>query len=224
MYLNHDTRKVILDTGGGISFHAGQYLEVVDDEKRYPFSIASSSLDTSYIELHIRPTPNSPDSDAFEKLLDKSSSLTIDAPKGKCFFETAPETPLMLIAASTGVTQMKSIIEDLLPAGLKYPTYLYWGVVSEKDLYLKDLCEAWSADPNFHFVPVVSDPATSPEWQGKTGLVGQVALQDFESVKDFTVVVGGSPNMAYATLDMFTAKDLPASNMISDVFDYAPRA
>lgn len=223
-YLNHNTRRVILDAGGGVTFHAGQYLEVLDGDVRYPFSIASSSLDATRLELHVRPTPNSPDSDAFERLLDESSSLVIDIPKGKCFLEAAPEGPLLLIAASTGVTQMKSIIEQLLPGGLKYPTYLYWGVVSDEDLYLSELCQDWSLDPNFHFIPVVSEPKTSPNWRGKTGLVGEVALQDFTTVEDFTVVVGGSPNMVYATLDMFTARGLPESNMMSDVFDYAPRA
>ena len=222
--LNHDTRQVILDTGNRVSFHAGQYLEVIDGDKRYPFSIASAPLNGQQLELHVRPTPNSADSDAFEALLDNESHLKIETPKGKCFVDGAPNRPLMLIAASTGVTQMKSILEQLLADGLTHPTYLYWGVVSDQDLYLASLCETWSEDPNFHFVPVVSDPNSSPDWKGKTGLVGEVALQDFDSVADFLVIVGGSPNMVYATLDMFTAKGLPEANMMSDVFDYAPRS
>ncbi len=222
-HLNQDTRRVVLDTGNGISFLAGQYLEVVDGDKRYPFSIASSPLTTN-IELHVRPTPNSSDSSAFEKLLDTASSLMIDAPKGKCYLDAKPSQPLLLIAASTGVTQMKSIIETLLVDGLQQPVYLYWGVLSEQDLYLTGLCEKWSSDPNFHFVPVVSEPATSPRWKGKTGLVGKVALEDFDSIENLLVIVGGSPNMVYATLDMFTAAGLPESNMMSDVFEYAPRA
>lgn len=222
-YLNHDTRKVLLDTNETVNFRAGQYLEVVSGEKRYPFSIASAP--GKQLELHIRPTPNSADSDQFEALLDSSSELTIDLPKGKCFLDSAPNQPLLLIAAATGISQMKSIIEHLLRDRLPHPTYLYWGVVSDKDLYLAALCENWATqDSNFHFVPVVSEPADSPNWTGKTGLVGNAALEDFDELSNLRVIVGGSPNMVYATLDLFVARGLPESNMTSDVFDYAPRS
>jgi CDP-4-dehydro-6-deoxyglucose reductase len=221
-YLNHDTRKVLLDTGENVDFQAGQYLEVVSAEKRYPFSIASAP--GKQLELHIKPTPNSPDSERFEALLDNSVELTIDLPKGKCFIDSAPAQPLLMLAAATGISQMKSIIEHLLPRGLVHPTYLYWGVVSDKDLYLTSLCETWAAqDSNFHFVPVVSEPENSPNWTGKTGLVGHAALEDFSDISNLSVIVGGSPNMVYATLDLFVARGLPKSNMDSDVFDYAPR-
>lgn len=216
---------MLLDTGAKLDFHAGQYLEVVAKQKRYPFSIASAPGNHQQLELHVKPTPNSEDSDVFEALLDSSTTLTIDAPKGKCFIDTAPDKPMLLLAASTGVTQMKSIIEHLLEDGLSHPIYLYWGVVSDKDLYLTSLCESWSArDNNFHFVPVVSEPETSPDWKGKTGLVGNAALEDFSDLTNLSVIVGGSPNMVYATLDMFVARGLPEPNMMSDVFDYAPRA
>ena len=221
-YLNHDTRKVLLDTDENVNFCAGQYLEVVSGERHYPFSIASAP--GKQIELHVRPTPNSPDSDTFEALLDNSSELTIDWPKGKCFVDSAPDQPLLMLAAATGITQMKSIIEHLLPQRLHHPTYLYWGVVSDKDLYLAALCEEWTQqDSNFHFVPVVSEPKNSPNWTGKVGLVGNAALEDLSDISNLSVIVGGSPNMVYATLDLFVAQGLPESSMASDVFDYAPR-
>ena len=223
-YLNHDTRQVLLDTGEGVSFKAGQYLEVVSGDKRFPFSIASAPAKSPIIELHVKPTPDSADSTEFEALLDNASELTIDVPKGDCFVEVAPDQPLIMLAAATGVTQMKSIIEHLLPSGLPHPTYLYWGVLSDQDLYLSDLCESWqAADQNFHYVPVVSEPELSPNWQGRTGLVGSVALQDFKDLSNVRVITGGSPGMVYATLDMFLARGFSESNMQSDVFAYAPR-
>lgn len=223
-YLNHDTRQVLLDTGGALDFKAGQYLEVVHNDKRFPFSIASAPAQLPVVELHVRPTPNSADSDEFEALLDQADHLNIDAPKGKCYLESAPDMPLVMLAAATGVTQMKSMIEHLLPKGLPQPTYLYWGVLSDQDLYLTELCQQWQqTDPNFHFVPVVSEPATSPDWQGRTGLVGEAVLADFDDLSNLRVITGGSPGMVYATLDMFVEQGFPQGNMQSDVFDYAPR-
>lgn len=223
-HLNHDTRQVLLDTGTGLAFKPGQYLEVLSGEKRFPFSIASAPAQSPILELHVRPTPNSADSDEFEALLNSADALTIAAPKGDCFLETAPSGPLLMLAAATGVTQMKSIIEHLLVKGLSQPTYLYWGVLSDQDLYMTGLCEEWQAkDHNFHYIPVVSEPDACPDWQGRTGLVGEAALEDFSNLANLSIIVGGSPGMVYATLDMFVEKGLPEGNMQSDVFSYAPR-
>ncbi|MEX2327494.1 MAG: NAD(P)H-flavin reductase [Pseudomonadales bacterium] len=225
-YLNEGTRRVFLKIPPGeqLHFKAGQYLEIVLPTKKCPFSIASAPDLEDLIELHVRPTPDSEDSVEIEALLDTASEVTIEIPKGDCFIDSPPANSLVLIAASTGITQMKSIIEHLLPAGVKTPIYLYWGVLKDSDLYLSPLCESWQAQyPNFKYIPVVSEPALSPDWTGRTGLVGQVALADFPNLSDVTVFVSGGPAMVYATLDAFVANGMSEASMRSDIFSYAPR-
>lgn len=215
---------MVLDLPEDSSFFAGQYLQMVLPEKKYPFSIASSPHLKGQIELHVRPTPGSEDSARVEALLDSAEFIDIELPLGDCYLEQRPTNTLILIAASTGITQMKSIIEFLAPGGFDFPVYLYWGVLSERDLYLDELCRSWQEQyDNFHYVPVVSEPDTSPGWQGRTGLVGQIALQDFDRVDDVTVFVSGGPGMVYATLDAFVERGMPERNMKSDIFSYAPR-
>jgi CDP-4-dehydro-6-deoxyglucose reductase len=225
-YFNHDTRRVLLTlpVDANVDFKAGQYLNVVLPDKLCPFSIASPPSLKGKIELHIKPTPDSEDSVQIEQLLDNAKSLEIELPQGDCFVETAPHRTLILMAASTGITQMKSIIEHLAVNKLSHPIYLYWGVIADEDLYLSELCNTWEAtDEHFHFIPVVSEPSTSPDWQGRTGLVPDAVLEDFSDLEDVSVIVGGSPGMVYATLDRFVASGMPAKNMASDVFSYAPR-
>ena len=119
---------------------------------------------------------------------------------------------------------MNSILESLLKDGLAVPVYLYWGVVADRDLYINERYEALAAsDENFHYVPVVSEPETSPDWTGRTGLVGDIALSDLEDVSNITVFVSGGPGMVYACLDAFVERGMPEGNMSSDVFAYAPR-
>ncbi len=225
-YFNRDTRQIFIDLppDEDVTFHAGQYLQMVLPHKKCPFSIASSPGLKGQIELHVRPTPGSEDSIAIEALLDDARELEIELPLGDCFLTEPPGKPLILIAASTGITQMKSIIEFLEPAGFDHPVYLYWGVLSDSDLYLADLCQKWEdKHPNFHFIPVVSEPETSPDWQGRSGLVGEAVLEDFEDLSDVTVFVSGGPGMVYATLDSFVARGMPEESMHSDIFSYAPR-
>ena len=223
---NVDTRRVFLKIPANerVTFKAGQYLEMILPRKKCPFSIANAPELEGLIELHIRPTPDSDDSVEIEKLLDGRRDIEIEIPKGDTFVDAAPDNTLILIAASTGITQMKSICEHLMTKPLKHPIYLYWGVLADKDLYLAPLLESWEAShPEFHFIPVVSDPGSSPEWKGRTGLVGQAVLEDFEDLTNVTVYVSGGPAMVYATLDAFLERGMPESSMHSDIFSYAPR-
>ena len=225
-HYNQDTRRVMLDLppGEDVSFYAGQYLQVVLPGKQCPFSIASSPHLRNKLELHIRPTPGSDDSTLVEALLDSATEIEIQVPLGDCFLHEQPGNTLVLLAASTGITQMKSIIEFLEPDGFDHPVYLYWGVLSNRDLYLSGLFESWEAKhDNLHFIPVVSEPDRSPDWTGRTGLVGEAALQDLDDVSDVTVFVSGGPAMVYATLDAFVERGMPEENMKSDIFSYAPR-
>lgn len=227
---NHDTRRVLLEIPVGpnneAAFKAGQYLEIVLPGKNCPFSIASSPDRRDVIELHIRPTPDSDDSLEVEALLDSGAThIEIEFPIGDCTIEEVPTCPLILLAAGTGVTQMNSIIEYLLPRGLNQPVYLYWGVIADKDLYLHDRYnELAGLHEHFHYTPVVSEPDTSPNWKGRTGLVPLRVLEDFEDLSNLTIYVGGGPGMVYATLDSFMARGLPEGKMFSDVFSYAPRS
>jgi CDP-4-dehydro-6-deoxyglucose reductase len=232
---NANTRKVILELPEDAieslrgrepdaCFKAGQYLNIVLSGRSCPFSIASSPDITDAVELHIRPTPGSEDSVEIEALLDQSTFLDIDLPVGDCYIEHPSDTPLILIAASTGISQMKSIIEFLMPRLNEQPIWLYWGVLSADDLYLSELCNSWQAQmEHFTFVPVVSEPATSPKWSGRTGLLPDAVIEDFTQLNDVTIYVSGGPGMVYATLDRFISHGLDKNRIFSDVFSYAPR-
>ncbi len=226
-YFNAHTRRVVLDLPKGetLSFKAGQYLEIMLTGKRCPFSIANSPHHTSSIELHVRPTADSEDSVEIEALLDSADKIEIDAPKGDCYIESSPHKTLILLAASTGITQMKSIYEYLMHLGHKEKVFLYWGVLTDSDLYLDELCKTWARENKaFEYIPVVSAPDTSPNWNGRTGLVGNAVLEDFDDLANVMVYVSGGPGMVYATLDSFVAHGLSEENMYSDVFSYAPRS
>ena len=221
---SNGTRRIILELPEPVEFYAGQYLQLVLPNDKFPFSIANAPYKKEELELHIRPTPDSNDSDDIEALLDFSNHLEIEIPLGDCFITEAPDHPLILIAASTGVAQMKSIIEHIAQTGFDQPVHLYWGVLTNLDLYLAELCDSWHKNYNkFHFGPVVSEPDTAIDWQGRTGLVGEAVLADFEDLTDLTIIVSGGPRMVYATLDKFVARGMPTQNMKSDIFSYAPR-
>ena len=214
-----------LPVGEKINFKAGQYLDIIlPSGKKCPFSIASPPSINRQLELHIRPTPGSDDSAQIDELLRTSSVIAVEAPKGDCYLDTAPENSLILMAASTGITQMKCILEHLFAQHLTHPVYLYWGVLVSDDLYLDEICRDWMNEISmFNYVPVVSEPDNSLNWTGRTGLVPEAVLQDFPDLTGQTVYVSGGPGMVYATLDLFVERGLAKEDIHSDIFSIAPR-
>ncbi len=225
--LNQNTRKLLLRLPDDeqMNFKAGQYLDIIlPTGNRCSFSIANAPAKKNQLELHIRPTPGSVDSMQIDELLRTSSVIDIEAPKGKCYLEAAPSNPLILLAAATGITQMKSILEHVFEQDTDYPVYLYWGVVTDEDLYLDQCWHEWmQKNKLFNYVPVVSEPEKCPDWTGRTGLVPDALLDDFPILSDQTVYISGGSKMVYATLDLLVERGLREKNIHSDIFDIAPR-
>ena len=109
-FLAADVRRLILEKPEQIpNFYAGQYLQLIVDDQRFPFSIASAPQ-TNQLELHIKPTEGSADSLMVEQYLnEKPASVDFTYPHGNCYVDGVPERSVILIAAATGVTQMRSI-------------------------------------------------------------------------------------------------------------------
>ncbi|WP_299197207.1 FAD-binding oxidoreductase [uncultured Amphritea sp.] len=230
--LSHDVYRVRLHlpvTGRhAVEFHAGQYLEMIlPDQRRAAFSIGSAPDFSSDIELHIRRLPEGEMSIAIMEHLQNNPSVEIELPKGDCYLEAgslSAETTIILAAASTGFSQIKSIAEHLLANQVSNPIHIYWGARVEADFYLEKLPLQWAAEhSNVHVHLVVSEPGNSPGWAGRTALLPEAIVADFENFDNVEVFTSGSPAMVYALLDACEAKGLQDSQIHSDVFAYAPR-
>jgi CDP-4-dehydro-6-deoxyglucose reductase len=99
---------------------------------------------------------------------------------------------------------------------------LYWGARSLEDLYTPMLPKAWAEmNPNFKFVPVLSEPLASDGWAGRTGLVHQAVLDDFADLSAYQVYCCGAPVMVDTALASFKVQGLPSDEFFSDAFTYA---
>jgi len=228
--LNYDVYKVTLQmpptASKAVEYFAGQYLEIVmPDERKAAFSIGSAPEAGRLLELHIRDA--SEFSKEIVKTLQSQKTIDVEIPKGDCFIKAADMdgvTPIILAAASTGFSQMKSITEHLLAQGVKNPIHFYWGARIVADLYMPELPLEWVVThSNVVYHPVVSEPGDKCGWTGRTDLLPDAISQDFESLESAIVYTSGSPAMVYALLDACELKGLNEKNMYSDVFAYAPR-
>lgn len=206
-----------------LQFLAGQYLDILlKDGKRRSYSMANAPHDDAYVQLHVRAVPDGHFSNyVFNEMRDRAI-LRFEGPHGSFFLREDTDKPIIFMAGGTGFAPIKAIIEHAFFSHIDREMVLYWGCRSLQDLYMVALPAQWAHEhPNFTFIPVLSDPKPEDNWQGRTGLVHQAILDDFESLGGYQVYACGAPIMIEAGLDAFAARGLPEDEFFADSFTYA---
>ncbi len=222
---NHSVKiiKIRLPAGKPIDFYPGQYLLVhLPENEQAAFSIASAPNKDRTLELHVGAAPSSRSYGLLAPKLVLGELLKLSLPYGETtLLGLAKAQQLIFIAAGTGFSQIKAMVEGLIKAQDTRPTWIYWGVKSSRDLYLHDaMIDLATQNPHIKYIPVVSE---DPSWGGRLGLVHKAVLEDGHSFENLAIVCGGSPTMVYSAFDDFIDAGMDPTQMHSDVFAYAPR-
>jgi len=204
-----------------LQFLAGQYIEILlEGDKRRAFSIANAPHNESEIELHIRLVANGFFTPHLFDDMKEKDILRIEGPLGTFFLREDSRNDLVMVAGGTGFAPIKGIVEHAIELGMKNTIYIYWGVRSEKDLYLKALAESWANEhENIKFTPVLSDPDAG--WEGRSGFVHEAVYEDFYDLSGRDVYMAGPPVMVEAGKKAFMARKLPEKRLYFDSFEVA---
>jgi CDP-4-dehydro-6-deoxyglucose reductase len=225
--LTHDVMRVMLKLPHGqqIPFKAGQYINIIlDDGQRRAFSFANPPHQPDLVELQIRLVPGGRFTTHVFEGMKLGDEVRFDGPLGD-FTLRESERPIVFVAGATGFAPVKSMVEDAFHRGLKRPIYLYWGVRRLADLYLPDLPARWDAEhENFHFIPVLSEPAAEDNWSGRTGLVHEAILADFPDLAGKEIYACGSVKMVEAIFPSLKSQGAEEGMCFSDAFTVSARS
>lgn len=223
--LAHDVMRLELKLPEGTNFKflAGQYIDfLLKSGHRRSFSIANAPHDGDHLELHVRHAPGGEFTSFVFEHLETKALLRMEGPLGSFYLREDSERPIIFMAGGTGFAPIKGIIEHALHVGIKRPMHLYWGVRSKRDLYMHELPTNWAAEhAHITYVPVLSDPVAEDHWHGRTGLVHDAIMADFDDLSGFDIYAGGPPQMVHAGFDAFASKGLTEEHYFSDSFEYA---
>ncbi len=225
--LTYDVMRVLLrlPEGQQIPFKAGQYINVIlDDGQRRAFSFANPPHEAEFVELQIRLMKGGRfTTHVFEKMKE-GDEVRFEGPIGD-FSLRESQRPIVFVAGATGFAPVKSMVEDAFQRGLKREIHLYWGVRQLRDLYLPELPRQWARDhANFHFIPVLSEPAPEDVWTGRTGLVHQAILEDFPELKGHEIYACGSVRMVEAIFPFLKSHGAEDGACFSDAFTVSARS
>lgn len=223
--LSHDVMlvKLKLPETERMQFFAGQYLEfLLKDGRLRAFSIANAPHQDEYLELHIRHVPGgSFTGHVFDEMKDRAL-LRIKGPLGSFYLRENSSRPILMMGGGTGIAPLKGMLEHAFHIGLDQPIHLFWGVRARRDLYMDELPRQWQQDhPNFSYTAVLSDPGTSDDWQGATGLVSDALLASHPDLSAYDIYMSGPPAMIESAMPELVAQGAQVDHMYSDAFEFA---
>jgi CDP-4-dehydro-6-deoxyglucose reductase len=218
-----------------LRYRAGQFLEfTLGSGARRCYSIATAPHADEPISIHVRHMPGGVFTDALfgaaAKPIKERDILRLEGPLGTFFLRPDSERPIVLLASGTGFAPIKAIAETIFHLRLNHddPTgsrparavVLYWGARALSDLYMNELPSQWAAEqPNFRYVPVLSDALPQDAWTGRTGLVHQAVMQDLPDLSQYEVYACGAPVMVEAARRDFVGLcGLPPDQFLADAF------
>jgi CDP-4-dehydro-6-deoxyglucose reductase len=216
--------KLKLPSNERLQYLAGQYIDfLLKDGHRRSFSIATPPHADELLELHVRHTPGGLFTDPLFITYKGREILRFEGPLGSFYLREDSDKPLIFVAGGTGFAPIKAMIEHMLHHRIPREIVLYWGARTKRDLYLPELPGRWQTEnPNFTFIPVLSEPVTDDAWPGRTGFVHQAVLDDFRDLSGYQVYACGAPPMIDAARrDFTTLRALPATEFFADSFTYA---
>lgn len=219
--------KVLLKPSEKVNFAPGQYLNfVMSDEDKRPFSIASSP-NNDLIELQIGAfVADSYPMQVIDRIkasLESAEDITVEMPLGDAHLRDDSERPILLLAGGTGFSYIKSMFEFLAESNSQRQVVVYWGLREESALYeLNKTTETLSALPNAKFIPVVENVNENSvnAWDGATGLVHQVAMQDIEALGDYDIYLAGRFDMVGIIRTDFIERGALIEHMYADAFAF----
>jgi CDP-4-dehydro-6-deoxyglucose reductase len=210
-----------LPANEALAYRAGQYVEfLLKDGKRRAYSIGSAPSFGGPLELHIRHLPGGVFTDHVFGAMKERDILRFEGPLGTFFLREESSKPIVLLASGTGFAPVKALVEHLMHLKSTRPVRLYWGGRRPQDLYMNELCEAWTTTlPDFQYVPVISDALPEDDWTGRTGYVHAAVMQDIPDLSGWQVYACGAPVMVDAARSEYVAKcGLPAEEFYADAF------
>ena len=213
--------KLKLPVNERLQYLAGQYIDfLLKDGHRRSFSIATPPHADELLELHIRHTPGGFFTDPLFTTYKGREILRFEGPLGTFYLRETSDKPVIFVAGGTGFAPIKAMAEHCFHAGIDRQMVLYWGVRSLADLYMRELPSRWQQEHgNFTFIPVLSDPRPEDRWTGRTGLVHQAVLDDFDDLGGFEVYACGAPGMTDIARKTFVEeRGLPEDEFYCDAF------
>lgn len=202
-----------------IPYAAGQFMEIdiPGTGQSRAYSMANVYQKNGMIEFQVKRVNGGKGSNYMCDLR-PSDRVTGSGPYGKMQLRDRNKD-LVFIAGGSGMAPIKALLEELLPGSFEKKAWFFYGARTKKDLYLT---EQWAdlekRNPHFRFIPALSQPEETDEWDGETGYIADVVKRYISHAEDMDAFLCGPPVMIDTSIKALSAAGIKGSNVFYDEF------
>ncbi len=194
------TEFVLRPLSEPMRFWPGQYVQLGDTSQGIPvrsYSLASAPRPDGEIRLQVtRVDADEADSPAgrtsrwLHDEVELGASLRFSGPHGTFIGDPSVDTPVLCLAAGSGLAPILSLAEAALRRGFKLPVTLMFSAREAEDLYDIGLMRYWQARyPKFRYVPTLTRGQQEGVLQGR---IPAILGQHFPDLSGHSVFVAGT--------------------------------
>ncbi len=212
-------------------YNVWQYKSKVDEDIVRAYSMANFPLEVGKIMLNVRiatPPPRLPDAppgqmSSYIFNLKPGDKVTISGPYGE-FFAKDTDNEMVFIGGGAGMAPMRShIFDQLIRLDSKRKMTFWYGARSLKEIFYQDDFNKLAAEhDNFEWHVALSEPKEEDNWEGLTGFIHQVLLEEYLSKhpapEDCEFYICGPPMMNSAVIKMLDNLGVEPENIMLDDF------
>jgi ferredoxin-NADP reductase len=198
------TMAFVFERPAGFNFRAGQFMLVslsnppYTDAKgnRRTFSIASPPQETNHLEIAVRMTGSALKRSLAE--MELGTPLELLGPSGSFVLPKESPVPTVFIAGGVGITPFRSMVLDLVSAGMPQQTTLIYSNRSPRAAaFHEEFLRIADTNPDFKYLPTMTQAEKSPQpWEGERRHVdAQFLLDHFGNLASLRFFVAGPPRL-----------------------------
>lgn len=199
--------------GPPLRYWPGQYVTLGDERQNIPYraySIANAPRQDGEICLQVARSDDGVTSAWVHDTLQIGDQVKLNGAYGTFIGDPSVDTPVLCLAAGTGLAPVLALAEAALRRGYKRPVTLFVSARSESDLYARGVMSWWHAKHrNFNYKLTL----TREEKEGYLhGRVDAVLPTLFSDLSQHSIFAAGSP--AFVDACVATVKKLGAQDSL----------
>ena len=194
--------------GKPIKFWPGQYAMLGDEELGYPlrpYSIANPPAQNGELTFLITRDPKGKTSKWIHDELAIGQQIKLNAPYGTFLGDPSVNTPILCLAAGSGLAPILSLLNAYLSRGHKNPVTLLFSAKKRADLihygYMKYLEFKF---PNFKYTYTLTQEK-NPEDENCQGRIDEVLPRIMNDLKDYNIYIAGGVGFVQSCLSVVKA-------------------
>jgi propane monooxygenase reductase subunit len=232
--VTHDMRHLVLRLiePAEVRFFPGQYVDITipGTSATRSFSMANtSSREGGLLEFVIKVYPDGLFSHFLDTRLAVGDRLDLTGPFGVFTLREGYDADLIFVGGGAGMAPILSLLRSMAErseggrgGGWGKATF-YYGARRRHDLCFEAELHALERTlPGFRYVPALSEPADSDDWDGEVGLITDVVRRHETGheadLKGAHAYVCGPPPMVEAAMPLLTGLGVPEKRVYYDKF------